>query len=332
MRQAGGPEVLGVEARDVPTPEATEVLIRVRACGVCGHDQADRAGLTRVSMPCVLGHELAGEVVEVGRSVRAFRKGDLVASKQFMTCGSCLACRSGQELDCPKRRFVYGGCAEYVTISDDALLLVPEGVDPVGASIVACAIGTCFQALVSIGKMLPGETVAVTGAGGGLGIHGIQLVRALGGEPIAITSSPEKTELLLQLGATAVVVGREKGFFEEILTLTKGRGVDMVLDSVGHPLGFNECLRALRPRGRYVLTGQLYRERISLYPFFVFSRETVITGSASTLMSSFMAAMELVRTKKVVPIVGATLPLSEAAKAHSLMDNRGVTGRVVLVA
>lgn len=331
IHEQGPPDVLEIEEVPVPRPSPTQVLIKVHACGVCGHDQADRLGLTQPhGMPCILGHEVSGEAVEVGSMVREFRPGDVVATKQFTTCGHCLACRSGRDLDCEKKQFNYGGYAEYAVFEDDAVLKVPEGVDVVGASIVACAVGTCYQALTNIARVVPGEWVVVTGAGGGLGLHGVQVAAALGGRVIALTTSPHKNELLCRIGAEHVVVGRDEPYAAQILELTGGKGAQVVLDQVGHPVQFNQCFRALAKRGRYVLTGQLYRERISLYGAFVFGKEAVITGSQSTPMSAFIESMELVRQGKVKPVY-EEFALEDTAGAHAGMEDRSVSGRAILV-
>src|SRR5919199_2267343 len=138
IHEQGAPDVLRIEDVPDPTPSPTQAVIKVRACGVCGHDQADRLGLTRPhGMPCILGHEISGEVVEVGSMVRHFRPGDIVASKQFTTCGECLPCRSGKDLDCERKQFIYGGYAEYVVVEDDALVGGSEGGGGVGAPVLA---------------------------------------------------------------------------------------------------------------------------------------------------------------------------------------------------
>jgi D-arabinose 1-dehydrogenase-like Zn-dependent alcohol dehydrogenase len=219
--------------------------------------------------------------------------------------------------------------AEYVLIPQDALLPVPDGVDLTGAAIVACAVGSSYQALVRIARVLPGETVAVAGAGGGLGIHAVQIARALGSKVVALTSSADKIDLLRELGAAHVLLNR-KGCYKDLLDITSGRGVDVVVDLVGHPDSFDDCFRGLSQRGRYVLAGQVYGRRVSVHPFFVFSTEKVITGSSSTLMSTFMHSMDLVQQGKVRPIV-QTYPFAEAAKVHADMDGRRVMGRAVLV-
>jgi acryloyl-coenzyme A reductase len=330
IHKTGGPAVVQLEELERPVPTDSQVLVKIAACGVCGHDQADRQGLTTIPLPTVLGHELAGTVVEVGSRVRGFEAGDRVAAKQFTTCGRCAMCLSGRELECASRYFNYGGYAEYVAVEDSALLRVPDELDLVGATVAACAVGTCHQALVRVAQVRPGEHVAVTGSGGGLGIHGVQVARALGAVPIALTSSPEKVELLRGLGAEHVVDTSDKGFWKVLQEITGGRGVEVVLDNVGHPALFSGCFRALARGGRYVFTGQVTGERVSFHPAFVFGKEAIITGSASTLMSTFVESLRLVAEGHVKPVI-ETHALDDVVEVFQAVDDRRVVGRAVLV-
>ena len=330
MHETGGPEVLRIEDVPVPKITSTQVLVQVAACGLCGHDQADRVGLTPVHLPAVLGHEISGIVEAVGSGVRGFAVGDRVASKQFTTCGHCEACWSGEELHCAERAFNYGGYAEYVALEDTAIIRVPDHVDLVGASVVACTVGTTLQALDRIAGLRPGEHVVVSGAGGGLGLHGLQVAKAMGGHTVALTSSPSKVEELEKYGADDVVVTGDGNEAKRLLEATGGKGVDVVLDNVGHPAVFNPGFRALAERGRYVFTGQVARTKIELYPAFVFAKEAVITGSASTLMSTFHRSMQLVAEGRVQPVVH-TYQLEDAADAHRAIDDKAVLGRAVVV-
>ncbi len=330
FHELGGPEVMQLEEVDDPQPGPTQAVVQVAACGICGHDQADRQGLTPVPRPIVLGHEVSGTVVEVGDKVRNLSVGDRVACKQFTTCGACNACLGGREMDCRTRSFNYGGWAEYVALDELALLKVPDHVDLVGASIVACAVGSCLRALETIGQLRADEHVLVTGAGGGLGIHGLQTAKALGGRTIALTSSAAKVEPLRELGADAVVLAQGRDYWQEIMDLTDGKGADLVLDQVGHPDVFSPCYRALARGGRYVLTGQVYRQKIDLYPAFVFGKEAIITGSASTRMSEFIDSMQLVSDGLVEPIV-QQFALSDIVEANRQIDAREIFGRGVLV-
>jgi D-arabinose 1-dehydrogenase-like Zn-dependent alcohol dehydrogenase len=330
LHETGGPEVLRIEDVPAPRPGPAEILVQVAACGICGHDQADRSGLTPVKRPAILGHEISGIVTDVGDKVQAFKPGDRVACKQITTCGWCDACRGGREMQCRSRHFNYGGWAEFVVLSEQALLKVPDEVDLVGASVVSCAVGSCLRALRQVAKLLPGERVVVTGAGGGLGIHGMQVAKALGAYTIALTSSPDKADDLRALGADAVVVAAGRDYWQEILALTDGRGADVVLDNVGHPGVFGPCFRGLAQGGRYVFTGQVERQKIDLYPAFVFGKEAVITGSASTRLAEFIDSMELVRSGKVRPVVQA-YSLQDVVQANQRLEERGFVGRGVLV-
>lgn len=329
VAETGGPSVLELREVEDPKPGVTQVVIEVGACGMCGHDQADRIGLTQIPLPNVLGHEVAGIVVAAGPKVRRFSPGDRVAIKQFTTCGHCAACLSGDELRCPDKSFNYGGYAELMAVDESAVLPIPDHMSLTDASVVACAVGTCHQALTRVAHLRPGETVVITGAGGGLGLHGMQVVRALGAIPIAMTGSPDKTDALKASGAEHVVVNGKEAW-KELMDLTGGSGVDVVLDNVGLPSIFSSCFRGLRHAGRYVFTGQMTGERVGLFPAFVFGKEAVITGSASTLMSTFIASLDLVASGKVVPVT-ESFALEDVVDAFAAVDERQVTGRAVLM-
>ncbi len=145
VRAPGGTDVLKIEQVPDPTPDRKDVVIKVDACGVCFHDIVTRNGTLKygVQMPCILGHEISGTVVAVGRDVRGFKQDDHVATVQrYHICGACRYCRSGREPLCPDRKFtgdwgLVGGYAEYVAIEDDNVALVPDGVALQDASIVA---------------------------------------------------------------------------------------------------------------------------------------------------------------------------------------------------
>src|SRR5262249_3011016 len=119
-------------------------------------------------------------------------------------------------------------------------------------------------------------------------------------------------------------------YWKEILSVTDGKGADVVLDNVGHPAVFSPCFRALARGGRYVFTGQVERQKVDLYPAFVFGKEATITGSASTRMAEFVDAMELVRSGRVRPVV-QRFSLADVVEAHRQVDGRAVFGRAVLM-
>jgi acryloyl-coenzyme A reductase len=236
MRRPGGTEVLSLE--DVPEPVAglKDVVVKIDACGVCFHDIVTRNGTLKagVRMPCILGHEISGTVVETGSAVRGFVPGNRVASTQrYHICGGCRYCRTSRETLCPERKFLgdwgmVGGYAQYVAIEEDNLALVPDEVSLAESAIVACAIGTIYNAITTVGALRAGESALVTGAGGGLGLHAIQLARLAGAYVVAQTTSPDKEALVREMGAHAVVV-TERGadFSGTVRAATDGAGVDV---------------------------------------------------------------------------------------------------------
>lgn len=328
--------VKGVEAfrvEDVPTPKPgqSQILIKVAACGICGHDQANRLGLTRVDhMPWIDGHEAAGIVEDAGDLVTDFKKGDRVAIKQMKVCMKCEKCRTGRETHCDKRSFNHGGNAEYMVVDEDCAAKVPDNVDLVEASVLACAAGTCLRAL-RLAHAGVGDNVLVTGAGGGLGIYGLQLAKALGGRAIALTSSPHKLEQLKDFGADAVVLAKGEDYWKDILEVTGGKGADVVVDNVG-ALTFGPCFRGLAEFGRYMFTGQINRQKMEAYPAFIFGKECFIGGSTSTAKKEFLDCLKLAGEGKLKGAIGATGSLSDTGKLHDMMDNRQVFGRAVITA
>ena len=338
VRAPGGTDVLKIEQLPDPTPGPKDVIIRVDACGVCFHDIVTRNGTLKsgVRMPCILGHEISGTVVEVGRDVRAFRKDDRVATAQrYHICGACRFCRTGREPLCPERKFtgdwgLVGGYAEYVAIEDDNVALVPEGMALQDASIVACAIGTILNAIRDVGRLAAGESVLVTGAGGGLGMHAVQLARLAGAYVVAQTSSPEKAERIRALGAHDVIVhARGEDFSGAVKNATGGQGVDVAIDNVGSQL-FDAIRRSLATGGRWIMIGQLTGQFVPFNPAQLFLKSISMLSATSTTRKQLQDCLALVARGAVKPIISLALPLERAAEAHVLVESGKAVGRIVL--
>ena len=334
----GGTDVLKVEKIPDPTPQSKDVVIKVDACGVCFHDIVTRNGTLKagVHMPCILGHEISGTVVEIGKEVRNFRKGDRVATAQrYHICGGCQYCRTGRETLCPERNFLgdwgmVGGYAQYVAIEEDNLALVPDEVSLAESAIVACAIGTIYNAITAVGALRAGESVLVTGAGGGLGLHAIQLARLAGAYVVAQTTSPDKEALVREMGSHAVVV-TERGadFSGAVKAATDGAGVDVAIDNVGSPV-FDAVRRSLAVGGRWLLIGQLTGQFVPFNPAQLFLKNVSMLSATSTTRRQLEECLQLVRRGQVRPIVTEVLPLEEAARAHLAVENGRAAGRLLL--
>ena len=328
------PDNLEVRTVPVPEPRAAEVLIRVAACGVCGRDRVDRRGrYPGMRVPVTPGHEIAGTVVAAGPESDGLALGDRVASLQSAPCRVCAECRVGQTNRCANPisfgHKMDGGYAEYVLSPTRALVRLPDAVSYEVGAVLACAVATCLRALRDQARLKSGETVAITGAGGGLGVQAIQVARLLGARVIALTSSPEKETALREAGAAEVVVDQAGGFARPVRELTAGVGVDVVLELVGAPT-LEGALRCLRSGGRLVLVGNVMADRVELNPGLVIVRELEIVGSAMGTRGDLEETIRLVSTGQLTPVISHRFSLRQALEAHRLLERRGNLGRVVL--
>ncbi|MCG6121476.1 MAG: alcohol dehydrogenase catalytic domain-containing protein [Microvirga sp.] len=333
----GDPGVLRLAEMDTPRPKPNQVTLRVRACGVCGHDLLERKGVMRhgVAFPMVHGHEVAGDVVEVGEAVRSLKVGDRVASLQRDPCGHCHYCRRGQESSCLNNVFIghngtTGGYAEYMAIGERALVKLPPEVPYEHGAVLACSAGTILHAVREEAKVRPGDTVLVTGAGGGLGMHSVILAKLFGARVIATTTSEAKVDALKAIGADEVVVAPDNNFTAEVKSLTGGYGVDVVLDNVGAPV-FKPALKVMAPYGRFIVIGQVTSDEIRFNPAFLIFKNISLIGSKSTHWQELEDMVELTRRGQFTPVIAAVMPLSEAREAHVMLEERRAAGRVVLV-
>lgn len=336
--RTGPPSVLRVADVAAREPGPREIRIAVAACGVCFHDVVVRNGTFRrgVGMPVILGHEVAGTIEKLGSEVREFRDGDLVATTiHSHVCGHCRDCRSGRETSCPERIFLgdaglNGGYAELVCVDADAAIKVPMGVTAEEASIVACTIGTELNAVRDVGRVRLGERVLVTGAGGGLGLHGVQLSRLAGAFTIAVTTTSAKAARIREAGADEVIiVERGEDFSSEVRRFTDGRGVDAVIDNVGS-LVFEAIRRSMADGGRIVLVGQLTGEFMKINPAQLFLRNISILSAKAVSRSQLADALELVARRRIKAAVEDVYPLEAAAETHRLVEAGLSTGRLVL--
>jgi acryloyl-coenzyme A reductase len=337
----GGPEVLKFETiPDPDPPQGDQVLVRTRACGVCYHDLLVRDGTYRrlVDPPLIPGHEIAGQVEAVGSLVKRFRPGDRVASLHREACGSCHFCRKNMEALCPNQVFLGhnqglhagGGYAEFAVIRESGLVSLPDAIPYEEGCVLSCAVGTEFHALYQVAKVRPGETVLVTGAGGGLGLHGIQLAKLAGARTFGLTHSLEKIAAIREAGADEVMSINDKQPLHQMITELAPKGIDVVCDNVGEPV-FNACFRTLAAGGRYVFVGQINDRPISVNPARFIFNETSLMGSVASTRDDMDMVVQLVERRQVRPWIGSVMPISEAAAAHVAVATSASVGRVVLV-
>ena len=335
VEQPGRPPTLSVRDLPIPEPRDNEVLIRVAACGFCYHDLLVMTGTLRrgVRPGVVLGHEISGTVVEVGQDVDTLQPGDPVVTLLTNACGTCQRCLQGQEHRCLNGEGIgharNGGFAEYVVVQEFSAVPISEDLDLTGASLFGCPMGVALQAVEQVANVREGDSVVVTGAGGGLGIHAIQAAVALGGRVMAVTTSQEKLGEFASLGAEEILHSDELDFSELVLALTEDQGADVIIDNVGSAL-FQSTIRSLAQYGRLVLLGEVAGRPVELNLAEIIFRDARVLGSSGVSRASIQRVANMVSEGLMDPIVSQPLPLEEASTIVAAMAERRVLGRVAL--
>jgi len=332
LHEAGPPENLVVSEIDTPEPGSGEVLVQVEACGVSSRDVVERNGTYKrdVTYPLILGLEISGTVLETGTGVPAdLRPGDHVCSKAFSSCGHCRLCRTGRESTCFQRKAVRGGYAEYVVLPWDALVVVPGDLPFAETCSLGPAAGVALNAVRDPAHVTIGETVRVSGAAGGVGLPAVQLAALSGARVIALTREPAKADALRGAGAAEVVQITQPDFSPAVRELTDGRGVDVVIDTVGSPV-FAASFRSLAVHGRYALVGQLNGGEVAINPARVFFKRASLLGVGSVSRAQLTDVIDLAARGLLTARVDRTLPLDSVVEAHRAVESGSAVGRVVL--
>lgn len=330
----GGPAVLHATTVDQPEAGPDDVLVGIRAAGICYHDVLSRGGKIPGGHPGrILGHEIAGEIVAAGSNVARARIGERVVAYQRLYCGGCRYCLRGRHDLCRNSRVLGesggGGYAEFTCIPARNAIPIPAGLDMNAAALAVCPVGTSVRAALGVARVEPGNVVLITGAGGGLGLHQIQVIKSVNAHAIAVTSSEEKAESVRQAGADEVIVSPDLNFSGEVWRRTAKQGVDVVLDNVVTGT-FGECLRSTAQNAIVVVLGNIGAKRTELDPGLVIARRIRIAGSGNATYKDVHTALHLLATKVVKPFIGSVLPFPQASEGHALMERRAVIGRVVL--
>ena len=290
------------EGIEVPQVGTSDVLVRVRAAGICHSDAHYRAGVSPVArLPLTLGHEVAGVVEQTGEQVENFRPGDRVCIHYLVTCGTCASCRSGNEQFCATAEMIGkhrdGGYAEFILLPERSVFRLPDEIPFEEGAILMCSSATSLHALDKA-RFRAGEVVAVFGAGG-LGISAIQLALHLGAAKVfAVDINPAKLQLASHFGAVPINA-TEGEAVESIREMTNGRGVNVALELVGLPVTMRQAVQSLGRLGRAALVG-LSQEAFDIAPYAeLLNKEAEIIGVSDHLASEIPVLLELARTRKL---------------------------------
>jgi L-iditol 2-dehydrogenase len=321
---------LAIEDVPVPKPAEDELLIRIRACGICGSDVHGYDGSTgRRIPPIVMGHEAAGIVEAVGSKVSDFRVGDRVTFDSTVYCGRCFYCTRGQVNLCERREVIgvstplfrrMGAFAEYVAIPARIAYALPESMPFAHAALIeAASVAVHGAALTPID---PGDTAVVVGAGM-IGLLTLQAARQAGAERVFVVDVDDtRLELARKLGATETLNSKNVNVVAEIQKHTAGRGADLAIECVGITDAIGLAVESVRKGGAVTLVGNV-APKIELALQSVVSRQIRLQGSCAS-SGEYPECIDLMASGKiqVEPLVSARAPLEDGARWFERLYSR----------
>lgn len=343
----GPPEVLRCDDIPKPTPKPGEALLRIHASGVNRLDVEMRAGVyggeplldfyfgKEVRFPHILGVEPAGVIEAIGEGVENLKVGERAMPFSHVSCGHCAHCLAGFDNACARIQVLgvqtpgKGGYAEYITWPANRLVTFTEELSFEKAAALLVNYGPVWFGLAVKARLSPGETLLVTGATGGCGIAAIQIGRLLGARVIAVSSREEKRTLLTELGADEVVIGKEPGWGEEVLEMTKGEGANVVCELVGAATWKDSCTAA-SILGRIAVIGSHSGIKTELNLGELFGKNLSLLGITRSDRGGIEKVARLAELQKLRPHVWKSFALTDAHLAHRAMERREHTGKIVL--
>jgi NADPH2:quinone reductase len=324
---------------DVPVPEPGpgEVRLRVAAVGlnhmdVFVRDGLEGPGIRPVTLPHVTGGDVAGRIDAVGLGVEGWAEGDRVTLYPGLSCGACRHCHAGEASMCADYGVFgeqrWGGLAEYTTVPAANLHLLPEGLEDVAAAAVPAAYTTAWR-MLRIGGCEVGRRVLVIGAGGGVATAALLLARAMGAHVYVTSGHDWKLRRAQELGAVAGFDHSGGGIDDWAWDVTDGRGIDLVVDSVGAAT-WRQSIRSLAPGGAVAICGATSGDRPDISIRELYQRHGRIVGAPLGGRPDFERVMELVASGAVTPVVDHTWPLEDVEGAYDRLSSGSQFGKVVV--
>lgn len=335
MESRGGPEVLRYGEMPAPSVEAAQVRVAVKAVALNHLDVWVRKGVAspKLPLPHILGCDIAGVVESVGAGVEGLRPGDAVVLNPGVSCGRCERCLEGRDNLCPQYQILgehrWGGYAELVTVPSANVVPKPAILGWAEAASIPLTFLTAWQMVVDKLQVRPGEDVLVMAAGSGVSVAAIQIAKLYGARVIATASSEAKLAKARALGADETVNYTHPDWFKEVRRLTGGKGADAVVDHTGAEY-WEGVIKATAWGGRISLVGASSGYEATTPLSHIFYRQLSIFGSTMASKSRLFPILKGIGEGKLKPVVGATLPLAQAAEGHRLLEEHQVFGKVVL--
>ena len=316
-----------LEDAEVSLPDigASEVLVRVAACGICHSDAHYRAGISPIdSLPVTLGHEVAGRVETVGREVHHISPKDRVYVHYLASCGHCDFCRRGGEQFCVEGQMVGkhrdGGYAEFIKVPVRNVFVLPDEISFEHGAIMMCSSATALHAL-NKARLKSGESIAIFGFGG-LGFSALQLAKAFGCHEVYVVEiNPVKLATIAEFGGIAIDATTGDPV-DQIREATRGKGVDVSIELVGSAATVGQAVRCLGVFGRAALVG-LTAEAMSILPYpEVINKEAEIIGVSDHLATELPLLMQFARNGKLCFPQGTLRSIDlDAAQINDALDD-----------
>jgi propanol-preferring alcohol dehydrogenase len=344
-RIPGPNEPLELVDLDTPQPQENQVIVKVKAVGVChsdlhlwegGYDLGDGQFMKvtdrGVKYPVTPGHEIVGTVEEMGSSVKDYSKGDEVLVYPWIGCGECPACKVGNEnlCDTPKSLGVFqdGGYSDFALVPHYKYLAKLDGVNPDSATSLACSGLTAYNAVKKANANSP-EFLVIIGAGG-LGLMGVQLAKAItNAKIICVDLDDKKLETAKEMGADYVVNSKDTETSQKIISICNDKGADSVVDFVNAPPTAKLGISVLRKRGNLVLVG-LFGGSLELSLVTIPLKSITIQGAYTGNYNDMVELLDLTRKGTINPIITKRYQLSEANTALEDLKARKILGRAVI--
>lgn len=322
---------------DLPEPKlgANSVMVRVKAVGLNHLDIFVRQGWPglKLSLPHVLGADIAGVVDRLGAEVTDLKIGEEVVVNPGLSCGHCERCLRGEDNLCRSYQMVgehtWGGYAELAALPRQNILPKPKTLSFEQAACVPLTFLTSWTMLMRRAQLQPGETVLIHAAGSGVGSAAVQIAKLIGARVIATASTAEKLKKAQELGADHLINYSEKDFVDEVKRITNRRMVDVVFEHVGAAT-FEKSVACLPYGGRLVTCGATTGYQVQLDLRVLFYKRISLLGTTMGSKGDLFRILQLVEQGDLKPVLDRVLPLEKAAEAHRLLENRAQFGNVVL--
>lgn len=327
---------LKIEEREMPKAGKGEILVKVAAIGICGTDLKIWHGKKDdTPLPLIMGHEIAGTIETVGEGVTSLVSGMRGVVHFYCSCHECELCRDNRETLCQNMngRLGFsrdGGMREYITVSAENFIPVPDNVNLEEVCIVADAISTVYRGLTRAG-IKKGENVLVVGMGG-LGVHAVQMAKALGANVVGVDVDDAKLEFARKYGCERSVNTKGKNADEIINEINKFgiKGIDIVLETVSRTETLEVDLKLLNPSGRIVILGY-GAPSVQLTPYSFVKGEVTILGSRASSREDTKHALDLIAQGLIKPAISNYYRLEDVNKALAALEEGKVLGRQVLL-